>query len=262
MDVHHHPDLEHKEKKIKEYFLEFVMIFLAVTLGFFAESLREKMNNHEDEKEYIGHIKENLVNDTINLNIWIPVLYQRMDNLDTLIEILKKPDHVNNGSKMYYLARISTRIGTFAFNDNSIQELKNSGNFRIVRKQDVINKLVEYEQFKVNYEDLYSIELKENDLAYPLIGNLFDATVFDKMLVVSDTSNFSASRFAMGKMNFIIPPTGNPQLRNKDKDKINLLIYYLHQRKSSFNSEILIMKNQKQKVADLIQLLEKEYDLD
>ena len=34
MEVHHHPDLHHKPKKWKEYFLEFLMIFLAVTMGF------------------------------------------------------------------------------------------------------------------------------------------------------------------------------------------------------------------------------------
>ncbi|MBC7721634.1 MAG: hypothetical protein H7068_06380, partial [Pedobacter sp.] len=28
MEVHHHPDLHHKSKKWKEYFLEFLMIFL------------------------------------------------------------------------------------------------------------------------------------------------------------------------------------------------------------------------------------------
>ena len=41
MEVHHHPDLHHKAKPWKEYFLEFIMIFLAVTMGFFAENIRE-----------------------------------------------------------------------------------------------------------------------------------------------------------------------------------------------------------------------------
>ena len=36
MEVHHHPDLHHNRKYIREYFLEFIMIFLAVTLGYFA----------------------------------------------------------------------------------------------------------------------------------------------------------------------------------------------------------------------------------
>jgi hypothetical protein len=43
MEVHHHPDIHHKPKKWKEYFLEFLMIFLAVTLGFIAENLREHL---------------------------------------------------------------------------------------------------------------------------------------------------------------------------------------------------------------------------
>ncbi len=45
MEVHHHA---HPEKKnFKQYFLEFIMIFLAVTLGFFAENIREYVADHE-----------------------------------------------------------------------------------------------------------------------------------------------------------------------------------------------------------------------
>ncbi len=47
MEVHHHPDIHHKPKKWKEYFLEFVMIFLAVTLGFIAENLREHITDRQ-----------------------------------------------------------------------------------------------------------------------------------------------------------------------------------------------------------------------
>jgi hypothetical protein len=49
MEVHHHPHLPHS-KKFKEYFLEFLMIFLAVTMGFFAESLREHMSEKKRKK--------------------------------------------------------------------------------------------------------------------------------------------------------------------------------------------------------------------
>ena len=34
MEVHHHPNLHHKRKPWKEYLLEGLMIFIAVTLGF------------------------------------------------------------------------------------------------------------------------------------------------------------------------------------------------------------------------------------
>ena len=38
MEVHHH---SHKPKNWKEYITEFIMLFAAVTLGFFAENVRE-----------------------------------------------------------------------------------------------------------------------------------------------------------------------------------------------------------------------------
>jgi hypothetical protein len=50
MEVHHHPDLHHKPKPWKEYFLEFILIFLAVTLGFFAENIREHISDKHKQK--------------------------------------------------------------------------------------------------------------------------------------------------------------------------------------------------------------------
>ena len=62
MEVHHHPKVE--KKNFKEYFLEFLMIFLAVTLGFFAENIREGFSNREKEKDYMIEFVEDLKADT------------------------------------------------------------------------------------------------------------------------------------------------------------------------------------------------------
>ena len=51
MEVHHPYHLTHK-KKWSEYIIEFVMLFAAVTLGFFAENIREGFIEKEREKEY------------------------------------------------------------------------------------------------------------------------------------------------------------------------------------------------------------------
>jgi hypothetical protein len=51
MEVHHHPHVE--KKNFKEYLLEFMMIFLAVTLGFIAENIRE----HFAETKSFGYNK-------------------------------------------------------------------------------------------------------------------------------------------------------------------------------------------------------------
>src|ERR1051326_5052984 len=75
MEVHHHPKIDpdrHRDKKLKEYFLEFIMIFLAVTLGFFAENIREHFADRSKEREFIVSLKEDLVSDTAQLHTRLP----------------------------------------------------------------------------------------------------------------------------------------------------------------------------------------------
>ena len=62
MEVHHHPDLHHKRKHFKEYVLEFLMIFLAVTMGFFAESIREHYVEVRNTRQYLQTFRQELVN--------------------------------------------------------------------------------------------------------------------------------------------------------------------------------------------------------
>ena len=53
MEVHHHPQLTHKEKPWKEYLLEGLMIFLAVCMGFIAENFRELLSEQNKKKELL-----------------------------------------------------------------------------------------------------------------------------------------------------------------------------------------------------------------
>ena len=61
MEVHHHPHVE--KKNFKEYFLEFLMIFLAVTMGFFAENLREHFKNSDEINNDIESMVADLQSD-------------------------------------------------------------------------------------------------------------------------------------------------------------------------------------------------------
>src|SRR6185503_19811931 len=70
MEVHHHPQLEHKPKPWKEYLLEYLMIFLAVMTGFFAESYREHLGERSKGYEYAVNIKKDLALDTASLDVW------------------------------------------------------------------------------------------------------------------------------------------------------------------------------------------------
>ena len=262
MEVHHHPHVE--KKSFKEYLLEGLMIFLAVSMGFIAENIREHLGDKAKEKEYIENIRKDLVRDTANLNVWIAALFTRVDSFDSLINILKKPGPTEKGQDLYYFARVATRSGRFEANLNSFNEMKNSGNTRLIRNREVINSMLNYEKNIFKYEQLGLLEAKENELVYPLIGLLFDASVFDEMFVRTYMirNQMSENDYATGSRFYIKRPNGNPQLRSRNPDQINQLIYYIHQRKATFFGQITILLNQKREAADLITLLNKEYHLE
>ena len=67
MEVHHPHHPTHK-KKWSEYIIEFVMLFAAVTLGFFAENLREHqiIDNHKNQN-LIAMI-DDLKQDSVQIN--------------------------------------------------------------------------------------------------------------------------------------------------------------------------------------------------
>ena len=261
MEVHHHPHVE--KKNFKEYFLEFLMIFLAVTMGFFAENIREHISDRQKEREYAISIKKDLAEDTASLNIWIPNLFQKVDDFDSLISLLQISGNSEHGSDMYYYARLSTRSRIFSASNNTITELKNSGNFRLITEKEVINGLTSFQKIVDSYINLSVIDNKEAELLYPLLGSLFDASVFNKMV----PSNFKVNAFSVDSvtanlvMENLLKPTGNPQLLNHDKDKINLLIFYLHERKSTFVGEARLLLQQKKYAAVLIQSINEKYNL-
>jgi hypothetical protein len=134
MEVHHHPHVE--KKKFKEYFLEFLMIFLAVTLGFFAENIREGMTDHKKAENYAASMKEDLKADTAQLKIYITYFITTADNIDTFMNLLSAndPDKIPSG-KLYWYGLFGGARGYFVPNDATFQAMKSSGTIELFKPQ-------------------------------------------------------------------------------------------------------------------------------
>ncbi|HLX93943.1 MAG TPA: hypothetical protein VKR32_19805 [Puia sp.] len=145
MEVHHHPDLHHKSKKFKEYFLEFLMIFLAVTLGFFAENIREYFSDRDKERKYVKTLYHDLKDDTANLNGGIPFWQSQLKRIDTLRTEIKKGDHMN--PKVANMMASAIRFyGNFLYHDRTIAQLKSTGNFRLLDAA-LADSIMEYDSY-------------------------------------------------------------------------------------------------------------------
>ncbi|MGQ0739833.1 MAG: hypothetical protein ACT4OJ_12310, partial [Bacteroidota bacterium] len=86
MEVHHHSHTS--RKKWTRYFWEFLMLFLAVTLGFIVENKREHIIEGHRAKDYAKALVSDLAADTASLSQDLTSLVARIRVQDTLESIL------------------------------------------------------------------------------------------------------------------------------------------------------------------------------
>lgn len=146
MEVHHHPQLEHKSKPWKEYLLEGLMIFLAVFMGFIAENIREGIVERNRGTEYIKEMVSNLKYDTIRCDKNIAADQNYCRGLDSLRSELKNAIAGKvNGNRLYYLlTRYSNSLYRAAFNLSAYTELRNSGSLRLISNKQLTGEISDY----------------------------------------------------------------------------------------------------------------------
>ena len=188
MEVHHHP---HAEKiSFKEYLLEGLMIFLAVSMGFIAENIREKISEHEIEKRNMEIIIDNLKEDTVTLAKVIKLNLLRMQLLDSLVTFQgKNLADTNNGKVFSRLFLKSSNIPLFKSNNAAFEQMKNSGSLRLVKRKMILDSLFEYSKLSQRID--FNTEI--------LIEN--------SKLIVEDAANFiSFNRIINGSANIEYTP--------------------------------------------------------
>ena len=145
MEVHHHPDVE--KKNFKEYLLEGLMIFLAVTMGFFAESLRENINSKDKEKEYIASFESNLLKDKASLTYAIADNKKKVKGLDSLLSLSNKNmTGAENRKSIYTDSWCVSYFTVFISNDATMTQLKYSGGLQFIKKGHIADSISKYDQ--------------------------------------------------------------------------------------------------------------------
>ena len=179
MEVHKHPHHITHRKKWGEYLLEFIMLFLAVFLGFLAENFRERIVEHNIEKEYIHSLVEDLKSDTLQSNEILVLLNSRSAGVDSVITALSSPAIIENSNNAYRLWSKNIGFPDFISNDRTIQQLKNSGGLRLIRNKAVSDSIMKYDQV---IRDFNGLSVVMNGILgdQHLYSQLFDFINLDK----------------------------------------------------------------------------------
>ena len=146
MEVHHpHHHSGHVKKKFQEYLFEFLMLFAAVTLGFFAENMREHYVERQREHQYMQSFYEDLKRDTTEIHSVRKSYIKQIGRLDTTINLLfaknKKQEDI---VKLYEL-----NLGTLGNRgvklvERTTAQLKNAGGMRLIENNKVSDEIAVY----------------------------------------------------------------------------------------------------------------------
>jgi hypothetical protein len=257
MEVHHHPELHHKPKKWKEYFLEFLMIFLAVTMGFFAENIRENYVEHKSAREYASLLIEDLATDTVELNSAAHVLNLIITAGDSLGNLLSSDPKLTVGGKLYYYEYLSSVRWNLISHDATLQQLKSSGALRYLGDTSLIRKIMNYEEsVQIIYlaQNRFEPQKIEN---WSLVQKVFDQSYFNSLDSLSDFAiNLIVNdERAMRFMN------NNYPLLSYDKALWQQLRNWAYTSSRNYRVEIQIFNAARLQAIIAIAALKKEYHL-
>jgi hypothetical protein len=244
MEVHHHSHTA--RKNWTHYFWEFLMLFLAVFCGFLAEYELEHTIEHNRERQFITTMIADLKSDTMQLSQNITYRKAKETMCDSLI--INLWDHKNKGNDVYYYARNLTRPQYFSPNDRTLQQLKNSGALRLIRKIRVSDSIMSYDQHLRYLMTLSEDERGIRDNFRDLVGSVFDGKTLYSQIDTADFANYNR-------------PAGDPVLFMQDPASINKVISSAQYLKTVVRGVRVRQERLKASAADLLTFLQKEYHL-
>ena len=252
MEVHHHSHTS--RKKWTHYFWEFLMLFLAVSLGFYAENLREGILHKNEVKTHIHSLVSDLQTDILLFDSVIDRNTYGAQMADSLIELLHSD--ITNTTDIYFAARtVTANLGYYYSNSKSFDQLKSSGLLRYIKSKILLDSIGTYYvsfQWLANQNDLLGLKLDE---VHKGNSRLFDSYVFYQMMNIRMTS-------LGGRRTIINRPPGKPVLLSADAKDINMvsLNYHYYSATTKFYQRTAIVL--RGRAARLIEMIKKEYSFD
>jgi hypothetical protein len=236
------------KKQLGSYAIEFLLLFSAVTLGFFAENYREGLVERKTERMYLQSLLEDLGQDTVKIDFSIQSKLSKDAYFDSLHQILYQTPKPWPTRKLYYISRYLLIREHFYGTEGTIKQLENSGGFKLLRNHDLVDKINAYSAAK---EKLYQIQIARDLNAVPFkeaIGHVFQGK---ELAFLFDQTKFKGKPYSMGE------PAWDPPLLG-DQEDLEQYFYWA-------SNEIFIERNCRALLGilrvsakDLIHELEKE----
>lgn len=193
-----------KLRNWSSYFKEFLMLFLAIILGFFVENQRESYVEKRSADVLAQSIMEDLDQDRESLKEAIRYLEEKDRKIVEYIEMLHGSPSSWDTLKIYqYMTKV---FSTFPFSstDGTYSQMKSSGTLRY------------FDQSLVNQMNAYDKQMKKTVFR----DGLVERAEWELVPLAATILNFEVT----GEMRFGRPPTKEMYLKLKDQQTLDLFI--------------------------------------
>jgi hypothetical protein len=251
MEVHKHPHHVTHKKKWTEYLLEFFMLFLAVFLGFVAENVRENSVEREREKQYMESFITDLQNDTATLVAGFRLKDERVRAIDSVFLFFESHHDVKTVPGIIFRNMYRTIWDRhYRRNSTTIDQLKNAGGLRLIRKKIVADSIAAYD-LKWERADFWRESYMNNLVeAKDLLHKIFDA---NDLLFYYRTGAAGTTLQA--------PVTDSIKNINIYSADLNEYLNFLHDQKITTTQDENGYKQLMASAVRLIELIKREYNL-
>src|SRR5688572_29017952 len=180
MEVHQHSHTP--RKKWTHYFWEFLMLFLAVTAGFFMENRREHFIEHKRSKVLAKSLLEDIKKDTAALRDAMDFSNIKIKSLSSLITLMHQPFENWNDSLLYEYSYYFPRVAPFVSTQGTYEQIKNSGSLRYF-PQELVSLLNAYNVFSKRAEDRDGLDTKMIvETFIPFTSKLLNFEVYNDLI--------------------------------------------------------------------------------
>ena len=236
MEVHKHPHHITHKKKWTEYLLEFFMIFFAVTMGFFAESIREHFQEQKSVRQYLQTYRQELVRNKAINNDEQKFLTNQLSFLDSLIIIFDTQKENQNLKTTNSFFTKTVAVFTPGVETAAYQQMVNAGGLKII---DNIN----FKDFLALYMDHIDKYKAYNSYINNQLSNTFPevAKIIDVRSIIKNDSTIALKPFSI----------------HDEKDR-NTIVFFFSDVEDQYINSLKMIKNLDYINNRLIEIINKE----
>lgn len=256
MEIHHHAHHTHEKRNWKSYFWEFLMLFLAVTLGFFVENQREHYIEGQRAEEFSKSLIQDLHNDRIAIDAHQKTATTYNAFADSLMRLSQSRLVGRTAAEFGFYTRFMYWTGPIIWNRATFDQIKNSGSLRYFKNQSLLENLMKYEAIiNIIEAEAYNRQVRGN-LLIQQINDIIDPIYhqqLSKHYLMTIDSLFMTTRET-------IYPEKPESLENKRTEIKELLNMVIVQQRNLQRDMDVRWKEADEMAGTLIEELGNEYD--